>query len=427
MKQKISDIAKHTPLTKITFALLGTNTLLGWSAVLTSFDYFSDKFPQDEFPDVAFYFPIPLKIGTFIWTFAMAFLMKHISLKFRICGFIAIQGVLMMLLPIIANYMQTNLGYALMITICFLVGSTACIVQNSNLALVSNFDKLSLKLYWVFTSITQLIMNLCRAIILVIFGDNQEGINTGIFVYYAVADLVMIITIISVIKFLKTSFYLDMLEINKLQLQNESENTDDENQVQQQESISNLSSSQIQHQAEQSLLQKQNKIQMAKNCFMKVKFICFSILLTYIIQYMLFPGVAVFQKQYHMIHSKAWATLSMQIVYSVGDLVGKYLSTFNFYNTTALYAISLSRLFLFFTFLMIAHDYESSFFQNDIFAFINIFSLSFTNGFVTGGFMTIGPQRGSNNQERSLISIIQTFFLTFGISVGTFLALTLKF
>ncbi|KAL4450354.1 hypothetical protein ABPG74_009060 [Tetrahymena malaccensis] len=426
MKQKISDIAKHTTLTKTTFALLGTNTLLGWSAVLTSFDYFADKFPKEDFPDVTFYFPIPLKVGTFIWTFAMGFLIKHISLKFRICGFIALQAVLMMLLPIIANFMQNKLGYALMIIICFLIGSTACIVQNSNLALVSNFDKLSLKLYWVFTSITQLIMNLCRAVVLAIFGDSQQGINTGIFVYYAVADLVMVITIISILKFLKTSFYLDMLEINKLQQQNESENTDDENHVQQQESISNLSSSQVQPQAE-SLLQKETQIQKAKNCFMKVKFICFSILLTYIIQYMLFPGVAVFQKQYHLIESHAWAVLTMQIVYSLGDLVGKYLSTFNFYNVTALYVISLSRLFLIFTFLMIAHDKESAFFQNDIFAFINIFSLSFTNGFVTGGFMTFGPQRGSNNQERSLISITQTFFLTFGISVGTFLALTLNF
>lgn len=44
-------------INKITFLLNGISSLLGWNAILSSFDYYASRYPTS---DVYLWFPIPL-------------------------------------------------------------------------------------------------------------------------------------------------------------------------------------------------------------------------------------------------------------------------------------------------------------------------------------------------------------------------------
>lgn len=62
---------KADSLSKTTSVLLGIASLIGWSAILNSFDFFANRYPKETFHDVTFLFPIPLKFASFIWGLAM--------------------------------------------------------------------------------------------------------------------------------------------------------------------------------------------------------------------------------------------------------------------------------------------------------------------------------------------------------------------
>ncbi|EAR88244.1 equilibrative nucleoside transporter family protein (macronuclear) [Tetrahymena thermophila SB210] len=405
---------KPTLLGKATAALLGISSLIGWSAILNSFDYFDSKYPKETYHDITFLFPIPLKFATFIWGLAMDFLAKRYSIKIRIGLCLAIQSLFMIAMPLVALFFQNWAGFSICMVLCFLIGTTTCISQNSSIAMISQFDKKSQGIFWIFTAWSGLSMNVGRAIVLAIFGDNNSGINNGTIVYFVMAAIIIYATIFCLLQYLKSDHHHSMMSL--LSAQETTQNNTDQINYQSVSDYSSSNSNQNSQQFKTRLLA----------CMKKVKFIAASIFLTYVITFMLFPGVSIYQKQYSFIESFAWATLLMQFSYNIGDLSGKALSNLPFYNSASMYILNISRCIFFFTFLMSARDPSNAFFGNDYFALINIFLFGLSNGVITGGLMQLGPKRGSNPDETNLISLILAFGLTFGISVGAFLALTFE-
>ena len=51
---------------KVSFILLGVSSLIGWNAVLSSLDFFSNKYPKNIFGDCNFLFAIPLQSANFL-------------------------------------------------------------------------------------------------------------------------------------------------------------------------------------------------------------------------------------------------------------------------------------------------------------------------------------------------------------------------
>ncbi|KAL4512618.1 hypothetical protein ABPG72_020455 [Tetrahymena utriculariae] len=404
---------KPTLLSKTTAALLGVSSLIGWSAILNSFDYFGNKYPKETFHDVTFLFPIPLKFASFIWGLAMDYLSKRYSIKIRIGLCLAIQSLFMIAMPIVALLLQNWAGFSICMILCFLIGTTTCIAQNSSIAMLSQFDKKSQGIYWIFTAWSGLSMNVGRAAVLGIFGDNDSGINNGTIIYFIMAAITIYTTIFCLLKYLQSDHHQDMMAVHSAQDTAYENTTEQINYQSVSESNSNNPN------------QEQFKVRLL-TCLKKVKFIAISIFLVYVITFMLFPGVSIYQKQYSFIESFAWATLLMQFSYNIGDLSGKALSSLHFYNSAMMYILNVSRCIFFFTFLMTARDSQNAFFGNDYFALVDIFLFGLSNGLVTGGLMQLGPQRGSNPDEKNLISLILAFGLTFGISVGAFLALSFE-
>lgn len=116
----------------------------------------------------------------------------------------------------------------------------------------------------------------------------------------------------------------------------------------------------------------------------------------------------------------------MLTIYNIGDIIGKYISGFSFYNIPMLYGVVAFRFIFYFTFLMTMHNPDNSFFGNDAFGYIDMLIFAITNGFATGGLMFLGPQRGNTKKASELIAFISSFSLTFGIACGSFLAPTLS-
>ena len=54
---------------------------------------------------------------------------------------------------------------------------------------------------------------------------------------------------------------------------------------------------------------------------------------------------------------------------------------------------------------------------------MNIFVFSFLNGYTTGGFMQIGPEKVKESWQKEKVGFVTGFSLVFGIMTGTFLAL----
>ncbi|EAR97760.1 equilibrative nucleoside transporter family protein (macronuclear) [Tetrahymena thermophila SB210] len=411
--QAAKDDLKPTLLSKTTAALLGVSSLIGWSAILNSFDYFGNKYPKETYHDVTFLFPIPLKFASFIWGLAMDYLSKRYSIKIRIGLCLGIQSLFMIAMPLVALLLQNWAGFSICMILCFLIGTTTCISQNSSIAMLSQFDKKSQGIYWIFTAWSGLSMNVGRAIVLGIFGDNDAGINNGTIVYFVMAAITIYTTIFCLFKYLKSDHHQEMMALHSAQ-DTAYENTTEQINYQ---SVSDSPSSNPN--------QEQLKVRLIA-CLKKIKFIAISIFFTYVVTFMLFPGVSIFQKQFTIIQSLAWFSVLMQLSYNIGDLSGKALSSLHFYNSTMMYILNISRGIFFFTFLMSARDPSNAFFGNDYFAFVDIFLFGLSNGLVTGGLMQLGPQRGQTPDEKNLISLILAFSLTFGISVGAFLALSLE-
>lgn len=116
----------------------------------------------------------------------------------------------------------------------------------------------------------------------------------------------------------------------------------------------------------------------------------------------------------------------MLTLYNIGDFVGKKLSDLSFLSIHMIYGIIALRCVFFVTFLMTMHKSSITIFDSDIFAYSNMLLFSTTNGFCTGGLMVLGPKRGNDSKSKELIAFIDSFSLTLGIAVGSFIAPSLS-
>ena len=113
-------------------------------------------------------------------------------------------------------------------------------------------------------------------------------------------------------------------------------------------------------------------------------------------------------------------------LYNGGDIIGKYVASIRvLMKETLAYIVLILRFGFFAMFILIAY-YKSknvTFIENDYVDTINMLLFGITNGYCTSCFMFIGPSKTEKVKEKELIGFIGGFFLTFGITCGTFLAL----
>lgn len=90
------------------------------------------------------------------------------------------------------------------------------------------------------------------------------------------------------------------------------------------------------------------------------------------------------------------------------------------------YAIIFSRFLIMIVLVFISKKPESSFFQLDITGVIAMLLFAITNGLTTTSLMELGPKKTKSPPIINLINFIGGFSITFGISIGTVIALIIK-
>ncbi|EAS06843.2 nucleoside transporter family protein (macronuclear) [Tetrahymena thermophila SB210] len=296
--------------------------------------------------------------------------------------------------------------------LCFIIGTFNCISQNCSIAFISQFDKSNQGIFWIFTSLSGLSMNIARAVILAICGKDDDGITKRTLTCFIIACLIIYATIFCLFKFLKSKQYTYSHSLStsnsETEVKSQLDNQNDEIVIEFTENEEIISKPSF------------------KSCLISVKYIALFLFTNYVISFMLFPGVSIYQKRYSFIDSLAWSSLIMQILFNLGDFFGKIISSFHFYSSVLLYALTILRGIFFYTFLMSAREPDDQFFGNDYFAMVDIFIFGLTHGFVASGLMQIGAKKSFNPEEKNIISFILAFFFTLGLSAGTFLALILE-
>ena len=114
----------------------------------------------------------------------------------------------------------------------------------------------------------------------------------------------------------------------------------------------------------------------------------------------------------------------MIALFNSGDLVGKYIGSFKvLLKLYFVYGVIWFRVVFLIFFIMTARHKGGDDFQNDVFAWFNMFIFGATNGFGTTALMNLGPKKAKDPKMIDLINFIGAFSITLGISVGTFLAI----
>ncbi|EGR31160.1 nucleoside transporter family protein, putative [Ichthyophthirius multifiliis] len=398
---------------KITFMFLGASSLIGWNAVLTALDFFSNRYPKSKgYGDVSFLFPIPLFIANFFFGLLVPKLADIYSLTIRISGCLIGVAIFMIFLPILALLLPNNIGYYLCFLCTFFLGMFNSIAQNSSIALASSTNQQLLGVFWTFTGVSGFSMNVSRAFVFLIFGANSYNSSTyGTIIYFILAVVITIITIFLQINFIKSEYYQEIQIRDQNNLLNK--NTDGSA-----VSDNNIS---IQNEEKPGIL---GYIAILMQGFQKAGLAPVFIWFIYIQTFMLFPGVSVFQKKFHQLPD-GWQALILITIYNFGDVTGKYVGSFKIFGLIFMYLTVMGRFVFYLTFLLTVHQLGNAFLQHDAFACVNMYLFSFSNGFATSGLMRLAPEKAKVSKDRDLIAFICAFGLTFGIMTGQLLALTL--
>jgi len=116
----------------------------------------------------------------------------------------------------------------------------------------------------------------------------------------------------------------------------------------------------------------------------------------------------------------------MITIFNLGDLVGKFLGGFRkAHRLFFVYGVIWFRFIHFAFFIIIARQKGGSFLENDYFSWVNMFVFALSNGFATTALMILGVRKVTDPQLINLINFFGGFAITFGISIGSMIAIPL--
>ncbi|CAD8136157.1 unnamed protein product [Paramecium octaurelia] len=420
---------------KIFFFTLGVSSLSGWNAILTGLSYFADQY---DGRNVYFILPIPNFISLCLIGLFLPRISSLLSMFFRIVWSLIILCGLLILLPIIALEMHSALGYWLCLITIFIMGIFSSLQQNSSIGMSGILGPEYVNVFFIGTGASGTIITIFRLISLAVI-DSEKSI----FLYIGIAVLWNIGAIVMYFAFTKTPQYRKIIQAHKKgrksvlvhdQIVTEEE---PDNAIQNDSLISDIINSEIANPNNQTETSnhnneiepsKQNKDQISiekMNVIQtliwinKVAFpIPLLIVILYIQTFMMFPGVA-FQKSFDSEFIN-WGQCYISLGYNIGDTLGKFLAgNRKLFNLQILVGLFLGRFVFYYTYIAIA---QGTLDANWI-SYINTLLFGTLNGFITTGYMILGPEKTNEGFVKEKIGFVSGFSLCFGIMLGTFLAL----
>jgi len=167
-----------------------------------------------------------------------------------------------------------------------------------------------------------------------------------------------------------------------------------------------------------------NALKQMFGVFQEIRLCSLMIILNYTQTFMMFPGVTLLKKM--TIMDVTWKTVGLISSYNVLDSVGKSLTNNrNWYTKYSVAIIVFGRFAFFLSFILMACYDNIPIISDDWFAFVNVGLFALTNGFATSALFILAPEQVSS-EKREIAGFVMMFSLQFGITFGSFLALSFQ-
>ena len=413
------------------FYLQGTGSLLGWQAVLTTLDFFSEKFP---FAEVNFVFPLPIFIANLLFCPFMPQISKLMSLNVRVSGMHCIMIVILAALPIIALTMSNQIGFGITMIVLFCLGIVNTVQTASCAGLAANFPGVYMSQLVAGYGLAGLLANAIRALCLVVF-TSQDSAIASIAVFFGFACFFTLMGAIVHLQFVKSEYcQYYMMKSSEGHIEYAEGEVDSSSFTRSgQELNSQLAfdrnadgASDIGYTSDGTVtpLIPQAKPDTFFSIWKEVALFSVLLVLNYVQTFMLFPGVSFMRMLSGM--SPAWSVLILLTSFNIMDFVAKIMSGYrHHYNKYSVIGMLLFRFLFFATFIILARNSLAGFLTSDIWAVVNIGLFGGLNGYLTGALFTMGPEVVQGKKKETAGFIMQLSLYT-GIIAGSFLALTLS-
>eukprot|EP00347_Sterkiella_histriomuscorum_P015986 403354936 len=428
--------------------LFGIGALLPWNAILTALDFFKEKLPGYQ-PD--FVFSLANNgLLTVIQLFIVIQGHKY-GYVLRISGGFLVISVLMIGLPLSANFLNPDAGFAACISILVVFGAMGGIVQGSVFGLAGMFPFKYMGAVMFGNGLSGITLNILRAITLAALPPITGSDNNfkGSLIYFILASVILIICAIGMVFFMKMNFVIYYVkkasdEKNKTvrRISGIREDMDEADR-------SLLSSADINKTAD--LSQKNLKVDhnshvqqpthsafvafmiMLKRSFIYAWQFLTAITSVFVITFVVFPGVSLHTGLAFMSGITdpglrgAWTALIFIILFNVFDTIGRWLAGQSFGQAPDKLVIILvySRAIFIVTFVLISLDQPPMWLfgdNADWFKVINMILFAFSNGYCSTQCAIKAPSRAPDDSKEQVGTLIG-LFLTIGIFLGSLIAL----
>ena len=171
----LTDSSPPLPLplyARLTFLFLGIGSLIGWNAILIGLDFFLRKF---EGFDVGFYFSIPMFVASNLQNIMIHWLSKYFSISQRIIAGLIGQAVLVVILPIEANYISNASGFYFALVLIFVEGLFISLMQSSTVAFAALISSECINEFFTGTGLGGVLICCIRLIVLAIIGAEDDS------------------------------------------------------------------------------------------------------------------------------------------------------------------------------------------------------------------------------------------------------------
>ena len=188
---------------KATFLLEGFAALIAWNSILTAFDFLHLCYPSS---DVVFTLTIPIYIGQTFFALFIYKISQYLTLNSRIVSSLSLMAIILVILPLVSNFFQTNFGFWICSSLMLLIGAGNSLMQSSGIALVALFPSKCISYFFTGTGLAGIMIGVLRLIILSIFGNKSQGIVVGTIIYFSISGLFLLLTILVHFCFRRTLF-----------------------------------------------------------------------------------------------------------------------------------------------------------------------------------------------------------------------------
>jgi equilibrative nucleoside transporter 1/2/3 len=382
------------------FICLGAGVLISWNAILTAMDWFGTEFgefnpsfilPICNFVPAPFMQPLTVVKGH-LFSFS-----KRIVLGF------AITGVIIAIIPVLAGAVPGAAGFVLLCLFITLMGTVNAVTQTSVFGMAGMMPGEYTRAVMIGNGLAGIILNVARIICLASFPPDASGLLIGTTVYFLIAGGTLIGCCFAQLHAMKHPLVKQHVH----------------------DKYSNLTEATP---GEELLNGPEMKKESSggvnvsyKDLFKKIWVFLGLVFLTYLITFIVFPGVSIATEVSGLSYS--WFVVLLITTFNVFDVLGRQAVSVYMLSHRVLIFATFGRLLFVMTTVMIAAQLPPpAIFSGAWFIFLNMALLAFTNGYYSTHHMIYGPSQVEGYLRDKAGSMMATALVA-GIFVGSVLSL----